>query len=709
MSEEIEIIDTEETTDFKSGVELLQDFFRKDKDVFIALPNITHLINDDTLAKVGQAVVNGYDTDWNSMSDWRDFVDKGRDLVKQEKESRSTPWDGASNFKTPTLMNAALKFSDRASVELLRQRDIVKTTVIGKDDRGEKGKRADRVADYSNYQINVQMTEWREEHEKLIYDLPYAGSVFKKTFFDSRLGRNDSVVITFPNFAVNQATQSIERLRRFSEIIDLSENEVLERQAQGIWRDVELSEEGETNVEEQSDDDKFSQFIEQQGFFDLDGDGYQEPYTFVVHRNTGKVMRIIPRFEPENVLVKDEVNKRAARLSDVFAEINENREVVRIKPTINITKYGFIRDPQGEFLDVGFFQLLGSLSASINSTTNQLVDAGTLANMAAFTGWLAKGFRKKMGDLAFKLGVFKQTNLSAQDLQQGIRQLPVGQPSPTLLSLMQLMIANSQELSASTDLATSLSANAPAATTLALVQEQQQFAGAIILRLYRSMTSEFKKLFELNAKFLDAEEYQNIVDDEEADFDKDFNLKDMDIVPVANPEISSKIQRIQLAEVEMSRLNEIVAAGGDPRPVVENFLRMIGSTNINEIFPELDPGQQLQELLAKKPELAELISQEQQRAQLLQAAQEEAIEREQARADAETASKLDTDEADIALKEAQTVKTLEEAETEQTKNLSDQYTTGLNLDRQSLENEALANEQRGTPRVEAPSDNQGSF
>lgn len=728
MAEPIEIFSTEEPDDFLSGVELLQSFFTKSESrtegvsEFTPLADITHLIDKQTLDLVGQAVVNGYDTDLGSMSEWNDFVDFGKDLVKQVTHSKSTPWEGASNFKSPTLTIAGIKFGDRATTELLRQRDLAKTAVIGKDSDGAKAKRAERVAIYQNFQLNVEMPEWREEHEAMLYALPYDGTTFKKTFFDRRLGRNDSVLIKAPNFAVNQATTSILRLRRFSEVFDLSENEVIERQNQGIWRNISLNEEteegekkdtglsqeGDTNVPDQSEDDKFSQFIEQQGYYDLDGDGYQEPYTFFVHHSTGLVMRIIPRFQPEQVLVKDEKNQRAAKLSEVFDATNPDREVVRIKPTNNITKYGFIRDPQGGFLDVGYYHLLGALTSSINSTTNQLVDAGTQANLAGSTGWLAKGFRKKMGNVAFKLGELKQTNLSVADLQSGIKQLTARDPSPTLFSLMTMMVAASQELSASADLSTSLGANAPATTTLALIQEQQAFVGAIILRLYRSMSAEFKKLTDLNAKFLDPEDYKEVVDDDEANFEEDFNLLDMDITPVANPEVSSKIQRLQLAEVAINRLNEVVATGGNPRPIVVNFLETIGVTDIDKIYPEMQPQEELQDLLARNPELVELISNSAQLSEMIAAAQEDAIERQEARADAETASQLDKDAADTKLKEAQRIKTLEQAETENTKNQSNIYTTGLNLERQSLENEALENEQRTIPRVENASNNQGN-
>ena len=288
--------------------------------------------------------------------------------------------------------------------------------------------------------------------------------------------------------------------------------------------------------------------------------------------------------------------------------------------------------------------------------------------------------------------------------------VPFREPSQTLFALMQLLVANAQELSASADLSKSLGANAPATTTLALVQDQQQFISAIILRLHRSMGQEFRKLYELNARYLDPSEYQRIVDDPDANFAKDFDLTDMDVMPTANPEISSKLQRIQLAEVEISRLNEIVAAGGDPKPVVENFLRMIGTVNIEEIFPEQEPMQQLDELLKRYPQLMEVITNQQQQIQQALAARQEKEIAEQERKDAETASKIDKEAAEIELKRAQIIKTLEEAETEQTKNMSSQYTSALDIDRQAIENERLFNDGYGTDQgMESAPGNRGNI
>ena len=645
--EEIQIIEAQEETELK-GVELLANFFDADGATAIPKPNIADMLTKQTLMEIGKNVINGYEADLDSMSDWADYVEIGMKLVKQEKNAKSTPWDGAANFKSPTLMQAALKFSDRASTELLRQEDILKTTVIGKDLNGEKAKQAERVAEYSNFQLNVEMDEWRDEHEKLLYEIPYDGTVFKKTFFDFRLGRPVSNVITYPNFVVSNTIDSISRLRRFSETIELSENEVTERKRQGIWSDVELSlgtSEATKEQETEAEADKMTTFIEQQGYFDLDGDGYEEPYTFVVDKNSQTVVRIIARFELSDVLIKNKSSKVSSKLSESIGGSLKDFEVVRVKAVSTITKYGFLRDPEGGFLDVGYSYILGALTNSINATTNQLVDAGTLANRQG--GWLAKGFSRKMGNSSFKPGEWKQTGISAQDLQTGVVPLPIREPSGTLFSLMQYMISSSQELSASADLTQALGANAPATTTLALVQEQQQSAGAIILRIYRAMSSEFTKLFIINSKFLDPEEYQEVLDDPEASFENDFNVKSVNIIPIANPEISSKIQRIQQAQAELSQVELVSLAGGDIRVIVKNFYEAIGAQNIDEIFPDLGPQEQLQKLLSENPDLAEMLAGETERMDLIAASEADKIEREQEREDLKAAVGADKTQSDI--------------------------------------------------------------
>jgi chaperonin GroES len=679
-----------------SAVKMLSSFFDVEESkneigeinrFFIPKANIADELDEGVLTEIGRNVVEGMEVDQSSMEGWDKYVERGFKLITPELTTKSEPWDGAANFKSPTIMKSALKFSDRASTELLRSWELVKTKVIGSDDDESKQARGVRTDQYMNYQLNVEMPEWKDEHEKLIYDLPYVGTVFKKTYYDAVLGRNRVNLITYPNFVVNQDAKSIERLRRFTEVIAFSANEVLEKINNKVWSDFDISplngsQEQDAEVEEQTKEDNIQTFIEQQGFYDIDGDGYEEPYNFVVHKATKTVVRITPRFEPSDVYLSiDGSRLKESTLDNFLTEEGliddaERHEIARIKPSRNLVKYGFIKDPEGGFLDVGYFYLLGAITEAVNATSNQLIDAGTLANTQG--GFLARGFRKKLGDMKFKAGQWVQTMLEPQELANGIQQLPIKEPSPTLLALMQEMKGEALDLSSAADLASAIGSNAPAATTLALIQDQQEATGAIVLRIYRSMANEFRQLYILNSKFADPDEYKEVLDDEEANFLADFNIKSMDIIPVANPEISSKVQRLQLAQAEISMIDQVPLAGGKIKPILENFFNLIGTSNVDEIFPTEEPQEALQRLLSENPDLAEMITQQQAQQQQVTDKQIEVLDAEEERKDLELASKLDDGKVDREKTESETILNLEKAETEETKNQSSIYTQQTN-------------------------------
>ena len=92
---------------------------------------------DQLLTTVGERVRRQFDEDWGSMKDWMESVDEGVNLMKQEYRTKSSPWEGASNFKSPMLSEASIAFGDKASLEILRARNLVKADVIGKDANGE--------------------------------------------------------------------------------------------------------------------------------------------------------------------------------------------------------------------------------------------------------------------------------------------------------------------------------------------------------------------------------------------------------------------------------------------------------------------------------------------------------------------------------------------------------------------------------------------
>jgi len=225
----------------------------------------------EKLSVLGARVKTQFDEDWGSMAEWMEGVEEGMKLIKQEFKPKSTPWDGASNFKSPLLSEASIAFGDKSSLEILRARNLVKADIIGRDTSGQKRELADRVTEAMNYQINYQMKDWRKDQKRMQYVLPNVGCFFKKTVFDPLAGETVSHVIQYPNFAINQATTSLETNRSFTQILDIDQNGVLERQAAGIWidepvypEDVDGDEGSNEKAEVVNAQDNPDRFLEQQ-------------------------------------------------------------------------------------------------------------------------------------------------------------------------------------------------------------------------------------------------------------------------------------------------------------------------------------------------------------------------------------------------------------------------------------------------------------
>ena len=666
---------------------------------FIGKENIADLIDDDDKAILGERVKRQFDEDWASMKDWMEAVDEGTELLKQEFHTKSTPWDGASNFKSPLLSEASIVFGDKASLEILRPRNLVKADIIGKDKNGQKKEMAERITEAMNYQVNYLMKDWRRDQKRLVYTLSNTGAMFKKTAFDPLQGRTVSHVIQYPDFAINQATTSLETNRSFTQILDIDQNGVVERQNAGIWsEDIELypeeSEGDEGSNEKTGTTDAESnpdRFLEQQCFADLDDDGYAEPYIVTVHEKTMTVVRVVARYDERSFMVKApnglvmnlvEVIKQKT-ITDVEAgnvspeslpdeeDINDF-DLVRINPLQQITNYGFIPAPDGTFLGLGYSHLLGAIVQAINTTTNQLTDAGTLRNVGG--GFLAKGFRKKMGPMKIKPGEYKSTNISAKDLQNGIMPNPSPEPSTVLFALNEKLEATGRNFAAIVDTSGQINGNTAPTTALAIIQESMISTSALIGRVIDGMSDEFQIMFDLNKRTFDPELYKVILDDPEANAATDFNNESLDIVPTASPEMSSKMQRIQLSVVEMENIDRVIQAGGNPMPIVKNFYERIGSNNLDEIFPEQPTTQQEAEMKrfadAQEQENQLLLSQVR-----LAELQTEVLMREQDRLDAKTTIDIEKAISDITKNMADNILTLEKAESEDVKNQINTYTT----------------------------------
>ncbi len=375
--------------------------------------NIAEELSQEEVSALGREVIRTYEMDRTSRQEWEKRTEESLKLALQVVENKSFPWTNASNIKFPLITIAALQYHARAYPALLPGNDVVKCRVIGTDKTGEATARASRIQTHMSYQVLEQDEAWEDQMDKVLITQPIIGCAFKKTYYDPHHKHNISENILAKDLVVDYWTKSLDTASRISHVLYLTNNDVYERKTRGLFRDVDLNEPGVTqqtglqqaqNKEQglnppQNDDSKPMEFIEQHCSLDLDGDGYEEPYIAVVHKESKTLVRLVARFFPSNI------------------EWGKDKEVVTIKAENYFTKYPFIPSPDGGFYDLGFGALLGPLNESINTLINQLVDAGTMSNTAG--GFLSRGIKMRGGALSFAPNEWKPVDSTGDDLRKG--------------------------------------------------------------------------------------------------------------------------------------------------------------------------------------------------------------------------------------------------------------------------------------------------
>jgi chaperonin GroES len=490
-------------------------------------------LDEDTLVKISKAVVEGYEVDKGSRSEWERETKVWMDLALQVANKKTFPWTDASNVKFPLISIAAMQFSARAYPSLVPQNGkIVNCSVVGKDPDGSKKERALRISKHMSYQVMEEMEEWEEDMDKLLLHMAITGIAFKKTYYSPEKGRNVSKLVYGEDLVVNNYTSCLEDAERITEVFYYSPRKVKEMQMQGLYRDVKLGE--PSGPREQTangvsyitthDETTPHTILEQHTYYDMDGDGYAEPYIITVDYDSKEVLRVAACYNKEGIKVNDE------------------GDVVRIEAMQYYTKFGAIPNPRGSFYNIGFGHLLGPINESVNTIINQLIDAGSLSNLQS--GFLGKGLRMKMGDARFRPGEWKSVNATGDDIKKQIFPLPVREPSGTLFQLMGTLITSGKELASVADIMVGKmpGQNTPAYTTKETVDQGMKLFTAIYKRVYRSLKAEFRKLYELNRIYLDPQQYIEVIDEqvEQADYEGDAK----DIIPAADPSAASATDKM---------------------------------------------------------------------------------------------------------------------------------------------------------------------
>ena len=556
--------------------------------------NLAETLDESELARIGQTVVEEFEIDLTSRADWEKAARKNMKLAMQVREAKNTPWPNASNVKFPLITVAALQFNARAYPAIINDGNIVKGKVVGSDEgvpitdpqtgqpvvdqqTGQpsfqvppdyKREKANRVASHMSWQLSEQMDNWEEETDVILMQTPIIGCAFRKVFHDPKSNQRRAEMVSALDFVVNNNTKSLRTTPRATQIVPVYPREAEERFRSGEWRRIDIETSGADN-----DKDAPHEFLEQHRYLDLDGDEYAEPYIVTVHRETSQVVAIVANWKP---------NVRESAVWNV-----ETQEIVQIKKREYFVKYPFLPDPEGGFYDIGFGRLLESLSAAIDTSINQMLDAGTLQNAGG--GFIGSGVRLKKDRVSVQPGRYQTVNVTGATLRDAIYNHNHPGPSAVLFQLLGLLIEAAKDITAVQDILTGDTGNQnqTATTTLALIEQGMKVFTAIYKRIYRALRKEFKLLFELNAEHLTQAEYFEWADTQAAVSSRDYDTQTLDIAPAADPRVTTDMQKLARGQILLQFANDPFM---DPVDIRVRYLEAAGIEGARDLVKPQQPN-----------------------------------------------------------------------------------------------------------------------
>ena len=556
--------------------------------------NLAETLDESELARIGQTVVEEFEIDLASRADWEKAARQNMKLAMQVREAKNSPWPNASNVKFPLITVAALQFNARAYPAIINDGNVVKGRVVGYDEGvpavdpqtgqpvidpqtgqpafqvppGFKREKANRVASHMSWQISEQMDNWEEETDVILMQTPIIGCAFRKVFHDPKSNRRRSEMVSALDFVVNSDTKSLSTTPRATQIVQVYPRDAEEKFRSGEWRRIDIE-----TANADNDKDSPHEFLEQHRYLDLDGDDYAEPYIVTVHRETGQVVAIAANWKPD--------------IAESVVTNVQTQEIIRIEKREHFVKYPFLPDPEGGFYDIGFGRLLESLSAAIDTSINQMLDAGTLQNAGG--GFIGSGVRLKKDRVSVQPGRYQTVNVTGATLRDAIYNHNHPGPSAVLFQLLGLLIEAAKDVTAVQDIMTGDTGNRQqtATTTLALIEQGMKVFTAIYKRIYRALRKEFKLLFELNAEHLNQAEYFEWADTQAAVSGRDYDTQTLDIAPAADPRVTTDMQKLARGQILLQFANDPFI---DPVEVRTRYLEAAGIEGARDLVTPQQPN-----------------------------------------------------------------------------------------------------------------------
>ena len=588
---EIEIEDPESVTIGVDGKEITIEPGKESDEDFSA--NLAEYMDEGKLQSLASELVGEFEEDVSSRKDWMKTYVDGLELLGMKLETRSEPWEGACGVYHPLLSETLVKFQSETMMETFPAMGPVKTEIIGKE-TPEKKEASVRVQNDMNYQLTEKMTEFRPEHERMLWGLGLSGNAFKKVYYDPSFARQVSVFVPAEDIVVPYGASNLQTAERITHVMRKTKNDLLKLQVAGFYREVDLGDpvnsldEVEKKIAEKmgfsaTTDDRFK-VLEMNVDLDLEGYEHEDkkgnptgialPYVVTIEKGTQTVLGIRRNWEPDD-------------------KTHAKRQ--------HFVHYGYI--PGFGFYYFGLIHLIGAYAKSGTSLLRQLVDAGTLSNLPG--GMKTRGMRVKGDDTPIAPGEWRDVDIPSGALRDNIMPLPYKEPSQVLMALMNQVVDEGRRFAAAADLKVSdMSAQAPVGTTLAILERTLKVMSAVQARIHYAMKQELRLLKGIIRDYTPAEYSYEPEEGNRRAKKSDYDM--VDVIPVSDPNAATMSQKVVQYQAVMQLAQSAPQLYNLPL-LHRQMIEVLGVKNASKLVPTeedkkpCDPITENMNILKMKP------------------------------------------------------------------------------------------------------------
>lgn len=556
--------------------------------------NLAEHIDANTLLMLASDLDEAIQNDISARQDWEKTYIEGIKMLGLVYERKTEPWPDACGVFHPMLAEAVVRFQSETIIETFPARGPVRTIVLG-NETPDKVAASKRVEADMNYQLTEIMTEFRSEHERLLWHLPIAGSAFKKVYMDPSIGRQTSVFCPAEDVILPYGATDLRTAERITHRMRRSENELKRAQKNGFYRDVDLGKpmRGDyERVQEKKDrqtgisaiyDERYTLY-ECACYYDIP----DFPDTDESGNETGIALPYVVTF--------DKASRKVLAVRRNYDQHDPTKQ-----PRCHFVHYQYI--PGFGAYGLGLTHLIGGYTRSATLITRQLVDAGTLANLPG--GLKARGLRIKGDDTPISPGEFRDVEVISGAIKDNVMLLPYKEPSATLFNLLQSMVQEARNFASTADMKIGdMSAQAPVGTTLAIIERMLKVMSAVQARTHSALKAELKLLFEIIKG--NKPEYDFDQDDATHNKAKRQDYAHVDIVPCSDPNAATSTQRIVQYQAAI-QLSSQAPSIYNQQLLHQQMLGVLGLQNAEKLVPitnnntDVDPVTENAALLTTKP------------------------------------------------------------------------------------------------------------